>query len=74
MFGTLFFIFSARAQVYKGVIPDYADHVSQLCMGTCVALEVRSQVRTVCIEQRKQCIVIAKACVLLVVLWYCAEW
>lgn len=32
-------------QVYKGVIPDYADHVAQLCLGTAVALEVRAQVQ-----------------------------
>eukprot|EP01032_Pedospumella_encystans_P024899 gene24899-28145_t len=30
-------------KVYKGVIPDYADHVAQLCLGTAVALEVRAQ-------------------------------
>jgi hypothetical protein len=29
--------------VYKGVIPDFADHVSQLAMGLCVALEVRAE-------------------------------
>jgi nucleoside-diphosphate kinase len=29
--------------VYKGVIPDFADHVAQLAMGLCVALEVRAE-------------------------------
>jgi nucleoside-diphosphate kinase len=30
-------------QVYKGVIPDYADHVTQLSFGLCIALEVRAE-------------------------------
>jgi hypothetical protein len=29
--------------VYKGVIPDFADHVAQLAMGLCIALEVRAE-------------------------------
>jgi nucleoside-diphosphate kinase len=27
-------------EVYRGVLPDYIDHVSQLCSGVCVAMEV----------------------------------
>lgn len=30
-------------EVYKGVVPEYADHVLQLCSGLCVALEIRAQ-------------------------------
>lgn len=30
-------------EVYKGVVPEYADHVQQLCSGLVVALEVRAE-------------------------------
>ena len=30
-------------QVYQGVIPDFPEHVTQLSLGTSVALEVRAQ-------------------------------
>mmetsp|Transcript_803 Transcript_803/g.1774 ORF Transcript_803/g.1774 Transcript_803/m.1774 type:complete len:231 (-) Transcript_803:278-970(-) len=30
-------------QVYKGVVPEFSDHVTQLCAGISVALEVRAQ-------------------------------
>lgn len=30
-------------EVYKGVIPDYSDHVVQLCSGLSIALELRAE-------------------------------
>ena len=30
-------------EVYKGVVPEYADQVTQLCGGPCLALELRGQ-------------------------------
>jgi nucleoside-diphosphate kinase len=30
-------------EVYKGVVPEYADHVVQLCSGISIVLEVRAQ-------------------------------
>jgi len=30
-------------EVYKGVIPTFNDHVTQFCLGTSIALEVRAQ-------------------------------
>ena len=30
-------------EVYKGVIPDYSDHVIQLCLGQSIALELRAE-------------------------------
>lgn len=30
-------------EVYKGVVPEYQDHVLQLCGGLCVAMEIRAQ-------------------------------
>ncbi len=30
-------------EVYKGVVPEYVDHVVQLCSSICVALEVRAE-------------------------------
>lgn len=30
-------------EVYKGVIPEYTDHVIQLCSGLSIALEIRAQ-------------------------------
>jgi nucleoside-diphosphate kinase len=30
-------------EVYKGVVPDYSDHVIQLSSGQCVALEIRAE-------------------------------
>lgn len=30
-------------EVYKGVVPEYVDHVSELAGGMCVALEVRAE-------------------------------
>lgn len=30
-------------EVYKGVLPDFSDQVTQLCSGMCVAMEVRAE-------------------------------
>jgi nucleoside-diphosphate kinase len=30
-------------EVYKGVVPEYSDHVVQLCSGMSIALEIRAQ-------------------------------
>jgi nucleoside-diphosphate kinase len=30
-------------EVYKGVVPEYSDHVVELCGGMCVAIELRAQ-------------------------------
>ena len=30
-------------EVYNGVVPEYQDHVVELCSGMCVALELRAQ-------------------------------
>ena len=30
-------------EVYKGVIPDYMDHVIELCSGLSIALEIRAE-------------------------------
>ena len=30
-------------EVYKGVVPEYQDHVLQLCGGLCIAMEIRAQ-------------------------------
>mmetsp|Transcript_22977 Transcript_22977/g.38338 ORF Transcript_22977/g.38338 Transcript_22977/m.38338 type:complete len:353 (-) Transcript_22977:1176-2234(-) len=30
-------------QVYQGVVPDFADHVTQMCLGVSIALEIRAQ-------------------------------
>ena len=30
-------------EVYKGVLPDFSDQVTQLCSGMCLAMEVRAE-------------------------------
>lgn len=30
-------------EVYKGVVPEYSDHINQLSSGLCIALEVRAE-------------------------------
>lgn len=32
-----------KIKVYKGVVPEFSDHVLQLCSGMSVAMEVRAE-------------------------------
>lgn len=45
-FSTLYFNNESAEEfleVYKGVVPEYGDHIVELCGGMCVAMELRAQ-------------------------------